>query len=69
MCKKRMFGQTFQELMVKPEIMSLLILTILFCPGVWILLFFLENVKIPTLHLTPPPSGLTLIGALGLQTF
>ena len=26
--------------------------------------FFLENVKIPTLCPTPPPSGLTLIGAL-----
>ena len=33
----------------------LLILTILFCPGVGILIIFLENVKIPTLCPTPPP--------------
>ena len=36
----------------------LLILTILFRPGVGILIFFLENVKIPTLCPTPPPLGL-----------
>ena len=46
----------------------LLILTILFCSGVGILIIFLENVKIPTLCPTPPPpSGLTLIGALSQQ--
>ena len=43
----------------------LLILTFILCPGVGILIFFLENVKLPTLCPTPPPpSGLTLIGVL-----
>ena len=45
----------------------LLILTIFFARGWGFWNFFLENVKIPTLCLTPPPpppqSGLTLIGA------
>ena len=41
------------------------ILTNYFVPGVGNLTFFMENVKIPTPCTTPPPpSGLTLIGAL-----
>ena len=43
----------------------LLILTILFCPGVGILIIFFRKCQNPhAMPDPPPPSGLTLIGAL-----